>query len=37
VERERVMALDTNSFLIVFAVAIAAMGLFIWIRYKKAS
>lgn len=31
------MALDTQTFLIVLAVVVVAMGLAVWIMYKKVS
>jgi hypothetical protein len=30
------MALDTNTFLIVFAAAIVVMGFVVWVMFKKA-
>jgi len=33
-EKDRSMALDTTTFLIVFAAAIVLMGLFAWLRFR---
>jgi hypothetical protein len=35
--QERPMALDTNTFLIVLAAAVVAVGCVGWVMYKKAS
>jgi hypothetical protein len=37
VEKGPLMALDTNTFLIVFAAASVVFGLFVWVTYKRGS
>jgi hypothetical protein len=31
------MALDTNTFLIIFAAAVTVMGFVVWVMFKKVS